>query len=57
MSHRSYFIFLSLALLSASAVHAAEITGLYNQNDSGEADDFAQATYYELQASHHEYDH
>lgn len=30
--------------------------GVYNQNDTGEADDFAQATFYELQASHNEYD-
>ena len=28
--------------------------GVYNQNDTGEADDFAQATFYELQASHSE---
>lgn len=28
--------------------------GVYNQNDTGEADDFAQATFYELEASHNE---
>ncbi|MBT8082800.1 MAG: polysaccharide lyase family 7 protein [Gammaproteobacteria bacterium] len=28
--------------------------GVYNQNDTGEADDFAQATFYELEASHSE---
>ena len=28
--------------------------GVYNQNDTGEADDFVQATFYELDASHNE---
>jgi hypothetical protein len=28
--------------------------GVYNQNDTGEADDFAQATFYELETSHDE---
>jgi poly(beta-D-mannuronate) lyase len=28
--------------------------GVYNQNDTGDADDFAQATFYELEASHNE---
>lgn len=30
--------------------------GMYNQNSTGEADDFAQATFYELEASHGVYD-
>ena len=30
--------------------------GVYNQNDTGEADDFVQATFYELEASHNEYE-
>jgi poly(beta-D-mannuronate) lyase len=28
--------------------------GVYNQNDTGDADDFTQATFYELEASHNE---
>ncbi len=31
--------------------------GVYNQNDTGEPDDFVQATFYELEAKHNEYDH
>jgi len=31
--------------------------GVYNQNDTGDADDFVQATFYELDASHNAYDH
>ena len=30
--------------------------GVYNQNDTGEADDFVQATFYELEASHDQYE-
>ena len=30
--------------------------GVYNQNNTGEADDFVQATFYELEASHNEHD-
>jgi len=29
--------------------------GVYNQNDTGDADDFVQATFYKLEASHDEY--
>ena len=31
--------------------------GVYNQNDTGEADDFVQATFYELETRHNEYEH
>ena len=31
--------------------------GVYNQNDTGKPDDFVQATFYELEASHGEFDH
>lgn len=31
--------------------------GAYNQNSTGDADDFVQATFYELEASHDEYEH
>ena len=31
--------------------------GVYNQNDTGEADDFVQATFYELDVSHNEHEH
>jgi poly(beta-D-mannuronate) lyase len=31
--------------------------GVYNQNDTGEPDDFVQATFYELEARHNEYEH
>lgn len=31
--------------------------GVYLQDSTGNADDFAQATFYELEASHNEYDH
>ena len=31
--------------------------GVYNQNDTGEPDDFVQATFYELEATHNEFDH
>jgi len=31
--------------------------GVYNQNDSGDADDYAQATFYELENSHDDYAH
>ena len=30
--------------------------GVYNQNSSGDADDFVQATFYELSASHNHYE-
>ena len=30
--------------------------GVYNQNDTGEADDFVQATFYELETRHNEYE-
>jgi poly(beta-D-mannuronate) lyase len=31
--------------------------GVYNQNDTGDPDDFTQATFYELEVSHDEYEH
>lgn len=31
--------------------------GVYNQNDSGDPDDYVQATFYELEAGHNEYEH
>jgi len=31
--------------------------GDYNQNDTGEADDFVQATFYELETDHNEHNH
>jgi poly(beta-D-mannuronate) lyase len=31
--------------------------GVYNQNQTGDADDFVQATFYQLEARHNEYDH
>ena len=31
--------------------------GVYIQDSTGDADDFAQATFYELEARHYEYDH